>query len=234
MPTIHTELAEFQDEVIALLDSGGFFNISGQFDPVEFYASIPKKAQTEYAKASREKNSRVWDIVKALIVGQAIQAGISAFKQAYPRNYKIKPSAQDYMNRYVKEHGGEFITNMGRRDQKAIVGFIWSNAGKNERPLATQIDSMPFFRSVLDNGRHRTATVVRTEKHRATSYGTSHTAKDNGAKFHIRHEAGDKRTRPKHMAMMGERQPIDRPYSNGEEYPGSNDINCRGWESFEF
>ena len=222
---IHTELAEFQDEVIALLDSGGFFNISGQFDPVEFYASIPKSAQTEYAKASQEKNSRVWDIVKALIIGQAVATGISAFGKSYPRNYKVKPSAQDYMNDYIKKHGGEFITNMGRTDQKKLVGFIWSNAGMNERPMARKIDQQPHLRWILDQGRHRNETIVRTEKARATEYGTYRTAKDNGFKKKVWITAGDTRVRPSHRAMNGERVKISETFSNGLEFP--SDINCR-------
>lgn len=225
MPTIHNELAEFREEVIALLDSGDFFDIEGQFDPVEFYASIPKKAQTEYAKASQEKNSRVWDIVKALIVGQAVATGISAFGKSYPRNYKIKPSAQDYMNEYIKKHGGEFITNMGQTDQKKLVGFIWSNAGMNERPMARKIDRQPHLRWILDQGKHRNGTIARTEKNRATEYGTYRAAKDNGFKKKVWITAGDKRVRPSHQAMNGERVKISDFFSNGLEFP--SDINCR-------
>lgn len=230
---IHRELSGFQDDVIDLLDSVDFFDIEGEYNPTELYASIPKRDMDRYKAASQEKNSRVWGIVKALIVGQAIQAGISQLKQAYPRKVG-KPSAQDYMNRYIKEHGGEFIKGMSRTDQQKLVGFIWYNADKNERPLAKDLKNLPWTRSLLDSGNHRAATIIRTEKHRATSYGTHNAAKDSKAKFHVRHEAGDKRTRPSHRAIMGERKPIDEPYSNSEMYPGEKDINCRGWESFEW
>ena len=220
---IHSILAEFQDEVIAVLESGGFFDIEGQYDAAALYASIPKRDKQAYIKASDEKNSRIWDIVKGLIVGKAISAGISAFGKSYPM--KVKPSAQDYMNRYVKEHGGKFITNMGRTDQKKLVGFIWSNAGVHERPLARKIDQQPHLRWILDQGWHRNETIVRTEKARATEYGTYRTAKDNGFKKKVWITAGDKRVRPSHRAMNGERVGISETFSNGLEFPF--DINCR-------
>ena len=79
---LHAELSGFQPEVIAVLEAGGFWDLGGSYDPTEFYASLPKKAKEEYKKESAAKNSRIWDIVKAVIVGQAIAAGINQFKKS--------------------------------------------------------------------------------------------------------------------------------------------------------
>ena len=245
---IHTELAEFQDEVIALLDSADFFDIEGQFDPVEFYASIPKKAQTEYAKASQEKNSRIWDILKAALIGSAITAGFMQVKKDYPKQekqYLTKAEAQpkkypqprtakNIADEYMREHGGELIRNMNRTDQKKLVAYIWSNAQRNERPLTRQIKNEPHIQSILDTGKHRTETIIRTERHRAINYGATAHAKDIGAKTKTRMEKQDLRTRPSHRALRGETVPIDKPYSNGEMYPNQIDINCRGSQLFDF
>ncbi len=248
MPNIHTELAEFQEEVIALLESGGFFDIEGEYRPVEVYASIPKRAKDEYAKASQEKNSRVWDILKAALIGGAIATGFMQVKKDYPqqekqylakaeaqpKKYPKPKSAKDHADEYMREHGGELIRNMTRSDQKKLVGFIWANANRNERPLAREIKNQPHIQSILDTGKHRTATIIRTERHRAINYGATAHAKDIGAKTKTRMEKQDMRTRPSHRALRGEVRPIDEPYSNGEQYPGERDINCRGSQLFDF
>lgn len=245
---IHTELAAFQNEVIALLDSGDFFDIEGPYDPTEFYASIPKSAQTEYAKASQEKNSRVWGILKAFLIGGAITAGFMQVRRDYPKQEKQylakaeaqpktypKPkSAKDYADEYIAKHGGELIRNMNRSDQKKLVAYIWSNAQRNERPLARQIKNEPHIQSILDTGKHRTETIIRTERHRAINYGATAHAKDIGAKTKTRMEKQDTRTRPSHRALRGETVPIDSTYSNGEEFPGQHSVNCRGSQLFDF
>ena len=245
---IHTELAEFQDEVIALLDSGDFFDIEGQYDPVEFYASIPKKAKEEYIAASEKKNSRVWGILKAFLIGGAITAGFMQVRKDYPKQEKQyfakaeaqpkkypKPkSAKDYADEYMREHGGELIKNMTRSDQKRLVGFIWANASRNERPLAREIKNQPHIQSILDTGKHRTATIIRTERHRAINYGATAHAKDIGAKTKTRSEKLDIRCRPTHRALRDITVLIDEPYPNGEMYPGQHSINCRGSQLFDF
>lgn len=224
---IHRLLAEFGPAILKVLRANGFFDLEGEYDPAEVTREITTSpAYREYKAASQKKNSKIWDIVKAVIIGQAIQAGIDSFRKDYPK-VKAKPSAQDYMNRYVKEHGGEFITNMGRTDQKKLVGFIWSNAGMNERPMAKVIAQQPHLKYLLDTGNHRAETIIRTEKFRATTYGTHFTAQDAGFKKKTWHTAGDKRVRPSHAALNGLTIAIDEIFPNGEIVPGEATINCR-------
>jgi SPP1 gp7 family putative phage head morphogenesis protein len=248
MPTIHAELSGFQDEVIALLDSGDFFDIEGPYDPVEFYASIPKKAMEEYIAASEKKNSRVWGILTAFLIGGAITAGFMQVRKDYPKQekqYLAKAEAQpkkypqprtakDIADEYIAKHGGELIKNMNRSDQKKLVAYIWSNSQRNERPLTRQIKNEPHIQSILDTGKHRTATIIRQERQRAINYAATAHATDIGAKTRTRMEKQDTRTRPSHRALRGETVPIDKPYSNGEMYPNQIDINCRGSQLFDF
>ena len=199
---LHNELSGFTPEVIAILEAGGFWDIEGEFDPAEFIADIPKRAKDNYKKESEKKNSRVWGLVNAVLIGEAIGAGIDQFKQAYPR--KVAPkNPKDYADRYIKEHGGEFIKGMSRTDQKKLVGFIWSNAGQNERPMKKLLLQQPHLKYLLDSGNHRAETITRTEKFRATTIGTHMSAQDAGFTKKTWHTAGDRRVRPSHRMMNG-------------------------------
>jgi SPP1 gp7 family putative phage head morphogenesis protein len=223
---IHRELAGFQDEVIAVLDSAEFFDIEGKYNPTEVYASIPKRDKQAYQAANKEKNSSIWDIVKAVIVGQAITTGIRALKTAYPAR-KVAANPKDYAGRYIKEHGGEFIKGMSRTDKQKLVGFIWANASVNERPMKKQLEKQPHLKWLLDSGNHRAETIVRTEKFRATTIGTHMAAQDAGFKKKTWHTAGDRRVRPSHRALNGLTIAIDEIFPNGEIVPGEATINCR-------
>ena len=224
---LHAELAGFSDEVVAVLEAGGFWDLpEGSFDPVEFYSGIPKKAKDEYKKESTAKNSKVWDLVKAVLIGQAITAGVQQFKKSYPAR-KVTANPKDYADKYIAEHGGQFIRGMSRTDQKKLVGFIWANAGEHERPLARKIDQQPHLKWVLDRGNHRNETIVRTEKFRATTIGTHMSAQDAGFKKKTWHTAGDKRVRPSHRMQNDLTIKIDEIFPNGEIVPGEATINCR-------
>lgn len=224
---IHKELAGFTPEIIAILDAGGFWDLpEGEYDASEFIAEIPKNAKDDYEKESKEKNSRVWSLVKAVLIGQAIGAGIDQFKQAYPR--KVAPkNPKDYADRYIKEHGGEFIKGMSRTDQKKLTNFIWQNAGQNERPMKKILEQQPYMKYLLDSGMHRAETIVRTEKFRATTIGTHMSAQYAGFEKKTWHTAGDSRVRPSHQALNGLTIAIDEIFPNGEIVPGEATINCR-------
>jgi len=232
---IHAILQKFGPKILALLTAIGFFELEGPYDASEIEQQIRTSPEWKrYQAASKEKNSRVWEIVGATYILDAITGGARQVAGKYRLPAIAKPTAQEYMDRYIKTHGGEFIKNMSRTDQRKLVNFIWYNAGQNERPFAKVIDQQPHLRYVLDQGNHRTETIIRTEKFRATNYGSWRFAGDNGATKKRRWEVGDKRTRASHRAMMGEVVAIDEAYSNGEMYPGEEDINCRGHNEYIF
>ncbi|MFA7164610.1 MAG: phage minor head protein [Desulfoplanes sp.] len=240
---IHSELQSFGPRIIDVLDSVDFFEMEGPYDPLETYQEVIIQPEyREYKKESVEKNSRVWGIIKGVLIGAAISSAITVNRQEYREPIKryeaahgpVGHSTKYYADKYIKEHGGEFIKGMSSTDQQKLVRFMWANSARNERPLAKDIAKQPHLQSILDTGRHRTATIIRTERHRASNYGATAHARDYGAKTKTRSEIGDKRTRPSHMALIGETVPIDKPYSNGEMYPGETSINCRGSQTFNF
>ncbi len=48
----------------------------------------------------------------------------------------------------------------------------------------------------------------------------------------IRREQHDDKVREEHRRIQGERRPIGEAYSNGEQFAGERDINCRGYDEF--
>ena len=67
---IHAELASFGPEIIAVISSTGFFDQEGPYEPLDMMPS--GKAKARYVAKSQQKNSRVWDVVKASIVPEII------------------------------------------------------------------------------------------------------------------------------------------------------------------
>lgn len=248
---ISRELRAFAPRIISVLDSIDFWGIEGEYDPVEMSTSI--RSQPEYKRyvaESKEKNSRVWDLVKSLFVPIAIGAGIATIRKDYAPQiarqvakdevkYKgvvpKKPTAQDYQNQYIKERGGEFITKMSRADQQQLTRFLWKNSGEHERPLAKRIlKQEPTLGYLVDNKEYRLRAIKRTEVGRATRYGAMMYARDWGAKTKTRHSAFRPTSRESHKAISGEEVPIDKPYSNGEMFCKENSINCLCWDTFNF
>lgn len=228
--SIHRELAAFGPAIIDVLDSVNFFELQGEYNPTEIYTSIPKRAWNSYNAESDRKNSRVWDITKALIVSVGLAAGISLIKADYPRQAAKAPrkTAQDYQEQYVKEHGGEFITRMSRTDQKKLINFIWQNAGQNERPLArTILETEPQLAYLVDHNENRLRMIKRTEVGRATNYASQQFASDSWFTENTWHTAKDRRVRPSHRANDGITVGIGEKFPNGETYPGEISINCR-------
>lgn len=235
---IHDLLARFGPNIIALLDSIDFWEIAGEYNPSDLITELKQQPEyKQYVKESVAKNSRVWDLVKVLFVPTAINAGLNLIKKDYaPQIAKAKaPTAQDYQEKYIKEHGGEFITNMSRADQKQLTRFLWKNSGEHERPLAKMIlKQEPTLAYLVDNKEYRLRAIKRTEIGRATRYGAWKYAASWGAKTKTRHSAFRPTSRESHKAISGEEVPIDKPYSNGEMFCKENSINCLCWDTFNF
>lgn len=248
---IHRLLSAFGPEIIAYLDAMGFWDLpEGTYDPVEVMAAAPASAKREYVAASKEKNSRVWDIVKALFIPAAIGVGIATIQKDYkpqiarqaakevslPKSVRpARPTAQDYQNQYISERGGEFIQRLNKADQNLITRFIWKNSGEHERPMAkTILKNEPSLAYLVDNSGVRLRAIDRTEKGRATAYGAKEYARDWGAKTKTRHSAFRPTSRASHKAISGETVAIDKPYSNGEQFCKENSINCLCWDTFNF
>ena len=248
---ISRELQAFGPDIIAYLDSMDFFDFpEGPYDPVEVMTSAPASAKREYLTESKKKNSRVWDLVKAIFVPAAIGVGIATIRRDYKPQlarqvakeeikYKgvipPRPTAQDYQNQYIRERGGEFITKMSRADQQQLTRFLWKNSGEHERPLAKRIlKQEPTLGYLVDNKEYRLRAIKRTEIGRATRYGAMHFATDSGAKTKTWHSAGDSRVRPSHSALSGEEIPISEEFPHEGMFPGEQSINCRCFLTYNF
>ena len=249
---IHRELHAFGPYIVGLLDSADFFDLpEGPYDPLEWDTKIKSQPEyRQYVAESKKKNSRVWDMVKSLFIPAAIGVGIATIRRDYKPQlarqiakeeikYKgvipSRPTAQDYQNQYIRERGGEFITNMQRADRNFLTRFIWKNAGEHERPKAKAIlKQEPLLSYLVDGKGHRLRAIDRTEKGRATAYGANEYARDWGAKTKTRHSAFRPTSRESHKAISGETVPIDKPYSTGEQYVRENFINCLCYETFGF
>jgi len=219
-------LKKFGPEIETYLRTVGFFDITGQYEPTDI---LNARAMATYRKASLAKNREVWAALEKWLFPEMVDFG-AAFIATYGL---IKPpNVREIATDYMKTRGGFLIKRMAATDQKRLTAFIWQNSMKNERPLARQILKEPNLVSIVAG--HRPETIIRTERGRAIRSGARSISLEAGAKSRIRREVGDHRTRPSHRKMMGEEVPIDRPYSNGEMYPGETDINCRGWEEFNF
>ena len=247
---ISRELRSFGPRIIDVLDSIDFWDIEGEYDPLEIDTAI--KSQPEYKRyvaESKEKNSRVWDLVKGLFIGGAIVAGVSRIQRDYKPQiarqvakeevkYKgvipAKPTAKDYMNQYIKERGGEFITGMSRTDQKRLTNFLWQNSNKHERPLAKNIlKTEPQLAYLVDNREYRLRMIKRTEINRATMYGSHEHARDIGFKTKTWYTAGDRRVRPSHRALSGVTVLMTEDFPGGISMPGQ-EVNCRCGLTYAF
>lgn len=235
---IHKLLAKFGVSILALLDSIDFFEIEGPYNPVEVYASIPPSIKKEYLQESKAKNIEVYSIVGQVFALYGIYTGINQIRSSYPARIKqleskkdapVKAlSAKEYQTQFINEHGGEFITNMSKTDQKKLTQFLWQNAGRNERPLARSIlKTQPQLAYLVDNKEWRLRMIKRTEINRAKNYGSLMYAIDCDFETKRWNTAGDRRVRPSHRANAGITIPIKDTFPNGENYPGEISINCR-------
>lgn len=219
-------LTKFGPEIKAYLESVGFFDLEGPYNPVDL---LDKRAMAKYLKASTAKNRAVWAELEKWLFPE-----MTDFGKAFIKTYGLKPpiNVKKMATQYIEKRGGELIKKMTQTDQKRLVNYIHANSMKNERPLARQIAKEPGLASLTSG--HRTATIIRTERNHAIGDSAYQMAKKAGSTYKIRHEVGDHRTRPSHRKMMGEKVKFDEPYSNGEMFPGETDINCRGFSEYTF
>jgi len=237
---INDILKRFGPKILALLTAIGFFELEGPYDASQVEQQIRTSPEWKrYQTASKEKNSRIWEIVGAAYILDAITSGARQVAGKYRLPAIAKPTAQEYMDRYIKEHGGEyigrkkifdgvFVNQLTRADQNAIMKFVWANAGMNERPMATAIlKTQPQLAYLVDNKGYRLRNIKRTEVNRAVSYGSQMFAKDSGFEKNTWHTAGDKRVRDAHRANNGKTVKIGEKFPNGETRPSESSMNCR-------
>jgi hypothetical protein len=219
-------LKKFGPAITDYLKTVGFFDITGPYKPTDL---LNQKAMAAYLKASTAKNREVWAALEKWLFPE-----MTDFGAAFIATYGLKPAldVDGIARQYIAERGGDLIKRMTQTDKRKLTNYIYANSTKNERVLARQILKEPHINQLVSG--HRAATIIRTERNHAVGDAAYQMANKAGATTKNRHEVGDHRTRPSHRKIMGEEQPIDKPYSNGEMYPGEKDINCRGYSEFGF
>lgn len=218
---INDILRKFGPEIVAYLESVGFFDQEGPYEPTDLIQARPMQ---KYVLASKAKNTRIWGALEGFLFKEMELSSV-AFAKAYKLE-KVR-NVDDIAKAYFKPHAGDLIKGMTRTDKNKLTSFVFANSGKNERPLARAILKEPNLASIVDNSGFRARAIIRTERHRMTWGSSLEFAKDAGSQTKEWVTVGDGRVRNSHRAMNGEIVAIDDAFSDGEAYPGESSINCR-------
>lgn len=155
-----------------------------------------------------------------------------------------------FLTEWVKDAGIEAYGLLGINQDFSFDGAIESAVIKRARELSKQINDTTFenisttlaeginegesitklskrIKDVYDDfSAYRTRLIARTEATVANNQGFMSAYKQSGIVTHKEWIAtADDRTREEHAAMDGEIVPIDKPFSNGLQYP--QEPNCR-------
>ena len=233
---IQAILKKFGPQIIKYLESVGYFDMEGPYEPTDV---LDVRAMQTYLTASKAKNSEVWGALEKYLLPEMVGKG-EAFIEIY--GLKKVVNVNDIATDYIKERGGDTIKLMTKTDKRKLTNYIWMNSEKNERPLARQILKEPNLSSIVDNSGARTRTIIRTERGRAIRGAAYETAKEAGATTKTWWTVGDARVRPSHRALHGKTIEIQGEYANiisksktvMEEFPAEKDANCRCWLEFGF
>jgi SPP1 gp7 family putative phage head morphogenesis protein len=212
-------LTKFGPEIRTYLESVGFFDLEGPYNPVDL---LDKRAMARYLKASTAKNRAVWAVLEKWLFPEIVNFG-EDFIAAYALKKVV--NVHDIATDYMKVRGGELIRGMVATDKKRLTAFIWNNAQKNERPLARMILKEPNLSSIVSPARAKI--IVRTERGRAVRSGSQSIAIGSGAKEKTWVTAGDRRVRPSHRSLNGTTWSIEEDIPGEGQYPGQTSINCR-------
>ena len=223
-------LEGWSPDVTGLLHRAGYFDLPPGTKKDEIAKKIGFGRGTPlYNKlkaSSLEKNRQVSAIV--LNETQLIELKQGAREVAKQLGLEFSkfdwnPIAQEYM----EKEGFKLVKTLTATDLKRIVPIMQQHFGLNERTFAKR------FRDNYPCSEYRMRTIFRTEKFTAINAGAHGLAVEAGATIKIWRHSHGPNPRKDHLAMDGEEQPIDKPFSNGKQYPG-NDPNCRCRADYAF
>ncbi len=214
-------LKKFGPDIKKYLEAVGFFDIEGPYQALDLVQPGPMK---KYVLASKAKNRAVWDFLESTLLKE-----IDLSSAEFARVYGLKEvwNVSDIAEKYFRPRAGDTIKLLTATDKKRLTNFIFSNSVMNERPLAREILKQPNLSSIVDNSGFRARTIVRTERHRVTWGSSLEFAKGAGSQTKQWVTVGDSRVRPAHQMLNGEIVEIEESFSDGEQYPGERDVNCR-------
>ena len=105
-------LTKFGPEISAYLESVGFFDLEGPYNPVDL---LNQKAMARYLKASTAKNRLIWAELEKWLFPEMVDFG-----KAFIKTYGLKPpiNVEKMATQYIEKSGGELIKKMTQTDQK--------------------------------------------------------------------------------------------------------------------
>lgn len=112
---------------------------------------------------------------------------------------------------------------------KKMIDFMYNKAKTKSEFLALLENSYNF---------NKAGVMAKTEVNTAANLGMELAAEEHGAETKTWITRRDERVREAHIAIDGQKRPINDPYSNGLQYPGdpagiaSEVINCRCFQIF--
>lgn len=132
---------------------------------------------------------------------------------------------------WIVKHGAESITTILATNLDDVKRVILVGVDEN---LGTARIGRNLRQFYIDRSPFKAMRVARTETSRAAGFGQREAAKQSGVvKTKKWLTSRDDRVRDEHIPMDGEEQPLDKPYSTGEMYPGEVAIMCRCVETYQ-
>jgi len=165
-----------------------------------------------------------------------------AFAEDIARNLKgimpeeFKQTWMDEVLRYLRDIAGLKIRNIVSTTRKKVREILAAGVGEG---LGTDALAKKLAEEIAEFNILRAERIARTEVIGASNLGSRAAAKASGLPLVKEWLATrDGRTRESHVAIDGQRKPLDEPYSNGLMFPGDargpagEVINCRCTEIY--
>jgi hypothetical protein len=234
---IHAILQKFGHQISAYLQSIGYFDLEGPYEPTDIMDQV---AMRKFLAASKAKNAEVWSILEKWLLPEMVGNG-EKFIQVYGLQKQAIP-VREIATEYIETRGGDLIKRMTLTDKRKLTAYIWQNSMKNERPLARQILKEPNLSSIVDNSGARTRAIIRTERGRAIRGGAHEFAGKAGATTTTWHTVGDSRVRKEHQALNGTtiemggefESKVSKTKTIYQNFPAQKEVNCRCWLEYGF
>ena len=223
-------LQGWSPDVTALLHRANYFNLPEGTKKEEIAQKIGFGRGTPLYKklhaVSLEKNRAI----SAIVVNEAQLIELKQGAREVAKQLGLSFSESDWdpiIQKFMKEEGFKLVKVLTKTDLDRITPIIQQHFGLNERTFARR------FRDNYPCSEYRMKTIFRTEKFTAINGGAHGLALEAEAKRKFWRHSHGPNPRKDHLAMDGEEQPIDKPFSNGKQYPGG-DPNCRCRADYAF
>jgi hypothetical protein len=216
-------LEGWSPDVTGLLHRAGYFDLPAGTKKDEIANKVGFGRGTPLWKKLRDSSLEKNRQVSAIVINEQNLIELKQGARQVATQLGLEFSEFDWdpiSQKYMKEEGFKLVKTLTQTDLKRIVPIMQQHFGLNERTFAKR------FRDNYPCSEYRMRTIFRTEKFTAINGGAHGLAVEAGATIKTWRHSHGPNPRKDHLAMDGEEQPIDKPFSNGKQFPG-NDPNCR-------